>query len=346
MNKKNEVKGTEEKENQATQSERFLANVEKQFAAEAGAPMAFTDYEKTLAQHLFLKVDNVLKDLEAKRTGDGLPYNWKSVNMRKLALDAVHRVKLGLDALVPNHIHPIPYYNKREGLYDLDLRVGYVGQSYYRITSAVDVPVDVVYELVYSNDHFKPIKKSMTNKIESYEFEIENPFDRGEIIGGFGYLQFDDENKNQLIIVTETDFKKSKSAAKSKTFWNDHPVEMRYKTLVHRVTEKLEIDPKKINAASYAHVENQGVEEDARREINNNANKDFIDFEETQDVEDVEYKEVDKETGEISRKESELDTKNEPDPQPETQKNEQKADLFNATNRMENANDSGNGLAF
>lgn len=195
---------------QATQSERFLKNVETQFAAEAGAPMAFTDYERTLAQHLFLKVDNVLKDLETKRLSADKPYGtayeWKNVNMRKMALDSVHRVKLGLDALIPNHVHPVPYFNKREGKYDIDLRVGYVGEAYYKIQNAVDEPIDVIYELVYDTDEFIPIKKSHKNKIESYEFTIKNPFSRGKIIGGFGYIVYENEIKNELVMVTEEDF--------------------------------------------------------------------------------------------------------------------------------------------
>ncbi|RKD22577.1 hypothetical protein BEP19_09965 [Ammoniphilus oxalaticus] len=284
MSNKNEV-ANKDTSLQATQSERFLASVQQQFAAEAGAPVAFTDYEKTLAQHLFLKVDNVLKDLETKRSNDKQSsYTWNNVNMRKLALDAVHRVKLGLDALIPNHIHPVPYFNKREGKYDLDLRVGYVGEAYYRAQVAVDPPIDIVYELVYSNDHFKPIKKSFSNEVESYEFDVKNPFDRGEIIGGFGYLAFEDPKKNKLVIVTEDDFQKSRSAAQSKTFWDGHPAEMRYKTLVHRVTEHLEVDPKKVNAASYAYVEGQEKDSAVMREINENANQEII---------DAEYEEVD-----------------------------------------------------
>src|SRR5690606_12867086 len=129
---------------------------------------------KALAQHLFLKVNNVLKDLETKRLNAtkpyGTPYTWQNVNMRKMAVDAVHRVQLGLDALIPNHIHPVPYFNKREGKYDIDLRVGYVGQAYYRVKTAVEEPLDVVYGLVYSTDRFVPIKKSFSNDVESYEF--------------------------------------------------------------------------------------------------------------------------------------------------------------------------------
>lgn len=232
-----------------TSSERFLNNIQAQFAAEAGSPVAFSDYEKALAQHLFLKLDSVLQDFEAKRINSGktqqAPYNWHNINMRKLSLDAVHTVQLGLDALIANHIHPVPYFNGKEKKYDLDLRVGYIGKAYYRMEAAVEKPKDVVIELVYSTDHFKPMKKSFSNSIESYEFEIQKPFDRGEIVGGFGYLVYDDPAKNKLILVSEADFDKSRKAAKGDTFWSKHPAEMRFKTLVHRVTEKLQIDPKK-----------------------------------------------------------------------------------------------------
>lgn len=323
MTTQNELK-TQDTSVQATQSERFLKNVETQFAAEAGAPMAFSDYEKTLAQHLFLKVDNVLKDMETKRLNAtkpyGQPFTWQNVNMRKLSLDAVHRVQLGLDALVPNHIHPVPYFNKREGKYDLDLRVGYVGKAYYRQQVAVDVPVDVIYELVYSTDKFIPLKKSFSNATESYEFEITNPFDRGEIIGGFGYLVYEDERKNTLIMVSEKDFEKSRKAAQSDTFWSKHPVEMRYKTLVHRVTDKLTVDPKKVNATAYAYVENQEEETSVRREINENANKDLLDIEPNQSkpeqpdtYTDAEYVEAEPVTPNVDVKTGEILPEKEPE---------------------------------
>lgn len=264
-----------------TGSERFLNNIQKQFAAEAGNTVAFSAYEKGLAQHLFLKLDSVLKDFEAKRIKDGktnqTPYTWENIEMRKLSLDAVHTVQLGLDALIANHVHPVPYFNGKSRKYDVDLRVGYVGKAYYRMEAAVEKPKDVVIELVYSTDHFKPIKKSYSNNIESYEFEIKNPFDRGEIIGGFGYLSYEDPDKNKLIIVSEADFQKSQKAAQSDKFWSKHPAEMRFKTLVHRVTEKLQIDPKKVNA-SYLHMENKDAEESVKREVNENANKEVIDI--------------------------------------------------------------------
>jgi len=262
------------KDNQvAIKSQRFVNTVQQQFTAQMGHELAFTDYEKTLAQHLFLKIDAVLNELEAKRDNQPVPYKWENINLQKLALDAVHRVALGLDALIPNHIHPIPYFNKKLGKYDLDLRVGYAGKDYYRQQAAVETPVKIIYELVFENDHFKPLKKSIDREVESYEFEIKEPFNRGEIRGGFGYVMFEDPKKNFLVLVSEEDFKKSKQHAQNDTFWKKHPTEMRYKTLVHRTTEKLPIDPRKVNAKSYAYVEAQEQEEEVQREIEENANQ-------------------------------------------------------------------------
>jgi len=262
-----------------TNSTKFVAAVSRQFAAEIGSALAFTEYEKTLAQHLFVKIDNSLKEFEAKRNDQNKPaYIWANVNMNKLAIDAVHRVNLGLDALIPNHIHTIPYLNGATKKYDIDLQIGYAGKDFYRRDAAIDKPVGVIYELVYSTDVFKPHKKSLNNQIESYEFEITNPFNRGNVIGGFGYVMYAEPRNNFLVIVTEDDFKKSESAAKSKEFWNKYPVEMRFKTLVNRTTAKLNLDPRKVNSKSYAYVEGQEQEDRVQREIAEHANSEVIDI--------------------------------------------------------------------
>lgn len=267
-------------------SERFTNQIMSQFQAEAGSPVQFTAYERALAQHLFLKVDSCLKEFEKKRRESGkesqAPFIWQNVNMRKLALDAVHRIQLGLDALIPAHIYPIPYFNGKEKLYDIDLRVGYRGELYYRTESAVEKPQDVRLELVYSSDEFSPMMKSHDNNVEDYTFKIVNPFNRGNIIGGFAYISYKDPQKNKLVLVSEADFKKSCQAAKSQDFWSKYPAEMRYKTLVHRAMSHLPIDPKKVNAPAFAAVESDSVEV----EIDRNANGEAIvveDFEERQE---------------------------------------------------------------
>lgn len=259
-----------------TNAQKFTDMVIREFSAMANRQVVLSLYQQHLAQNLFLKVDETLKSMEAKRIAAGkdkqTPITWENVNLNKLAIDAVHRIDLGLDALIPNHIHPIPYFNGKEKKYDLDLRIGYAGRDYYRRQAAVEEPVDIIYELVYKNDHFRPIKRSFKDEVESYEFEIKNPWDRGEIVGGFGYIMYADSRKNQLITVSEADFRKSQSAAKSGDFWTKYPVEMRFKTLVHRVTSKLALDPRKITD-SYKAVEAVDQTEAAfREEVAVNAN--------------------------------------------------------------------------
>lgn len=275
---------SENKELTLTPSQRFAAQIAKQFVAEIGTAEGFAHEHQVLAQHLFIKMDSTIKELEARRINDNrsiTPYTWQNINMQKLAIDAVHRIKLGLDALIPGHIYPIAYFNKKENKYDIDLRIGYIGKNYYRRENALDKPVDIRYELVRANDMFRPIKKDLRNKVEFYEFEIINPFERGGIVGGFGYIMFDNPEKNVLVILTKEDFDKSRKLAAGDTFWKNHPTEMMYKTLVHRTTEKLQLNPKSINSTSYAYVEAQDDEgniADLKTEIEENANKEALDI--------------------------------------------------------------------
>ena len=237
----------------ATVSERFTTAVIREFESVAGQGLQLNPYQKKLAQDLFIKIDTTLKELEGKRTDQNKPaVTWQNVNMGKLAIDAVHRINLGLDALVPGHIYPIPYLNGRTKKYDLDLRIGYKGKDLYRRQMAEEPPVDVIYELVYSNDKFTVFKKGIKNPVESYQFDVPEPFNRGEIVGGFAYIIYKDETKNKLITVQGKDFDKAKAKAQSKDFWEAWPEAMKLKTIVNRATDKIPIDPKKVNASFLA----------------------------------------------------------------------------------------------
>lgn len=257
-------------------SVRFTNAVLREFSLNVG-DINFGPYETKLAKHLFIKIDMVLAEANKKRDKDATPVTWENVNMVKLAVDSVYRIQLGLDALVENHIHPIPYWNNRSKKYDIDLRIGYVGKDFYRRTIAEDSSVDTRYELVYSTDKFVAKKKSSLNPIEDYEFEITNPFDRGDVIGGFGYISYNDKTKNKLILVTPKDFKKSENASKSNAFWgeNKHRENMQFKTIVHRTTDHIKIDPRKMTAAvAAAEASDDRMDE----EIAENANKEVIDI--------------------------------------------------------------------
>ena len=124
MNKDNTLAVKQEE----TLSSRFIEHVRKEFVGAIGNQTEFTEYERKLATNFYIYADNQLKEFEAKRIKDnkpGTPYEWSNVNMAKLAVDVVHRIREGLDALIPNHIHVVPYWNKKRGQYNLDIRLGY-----------------------------------------------------------------------------------------------------------------------------------------------------------------------------------------------------------------------------
>jgi len=258
------AKKKEAKQNEAgqlapvrSQSQRFTDMVIREFGQEIGT-INLTNHQRRLAQHLFIKVDHALKALEADRVKKGqdkkTPVIWNNINMNKLAVDSVHRIELGLDALIPNHLHIVPYLNGKTGQYDLDLAVGYVGKDYYHREMSIEKPKDVIYSLVHETDVFVPIMRSVGSEGDNYEFEIKQPFNRGKVIGGFGYIIYSDPSKNKLVIVSESDFVKSKKAAPTSTIWEAHPEAMRFKTIVIKTVKHIPLDPKKLNAA-YHHVE-------------------------------------------------------------------------------------------
>ena len=277
-----------------TFSQRFTAMVIKEFGNYQGGNIALTPHQQRLAQHMFIGIDKALATQEAKRLSNEkdkrAPIVWSNINMTKLAIDAVHRVELGLDALIPNHIHPTPYFNKKTKKYDLDLAIGYVGKDYYKREMALEKPQDIIYQLVHETDEFEPLFKDATREVESYKFKIKNAFKRGKVIGGFGYISFEDPKKNRLILVSWDQMEKSRKAAKTDTFWKAHPDNMQLVVVVRRTTDAIKIDPKKVNPA-YAAVELDDNEAD----INDNANQvplDIDDDDKNKAV-DGEYTEVD-----------------------------------------------------
>lgn len=271
-----------------TYSERFTNMVISEYSSTI-SNVQLDEFQMKLAQHLFVKVDMALRDFEANRIKKGQtqkkPIEWKNINLPKLAVDAVHRIELGLDALIPNHIHPVPHFNSKLGVYDLDLRIGYKGKDlYYRKMSLYPIK-DIKYGLKYTDDDFEVISRKVNDGVEDYDHKIEQPFDRGEVEGGFGYIEYSENpSMNKLVLLSKKDFDKAESYAQSDKFWKAHRERMEYKTIVHRTVNEIILDPMKINA-SFAHVENdelQAIERQARieaaAEIEHFANTEVIDI--------------------------------------------------------------------
>lgn len=307
-----EIKETavEPKTEQLAMSERFTNTVLREFGGSVAGAMQVTDYQRRLIQGYFIGIDRALKAAEEERQRknsanknhdyDNLtPVTWQNVNLSDLALDLVHYARMGLDMMQDNMLFPIPYKNSKRNNYDITLMEGYNGIRYIAERYAVEVPAAVTVEVVYSTDVFKPIKKGGSNRVESYEFEITNPFDRGEIVGGFAYLDFADSTRNQLIILSMKDIQKRKPRYASANFWggkqkvweNGKQVEvdtdgwldeMVRKTIIREAfsAKHLPRDPKKIDD-SYQYMkmrEARYAEMEANAEIARNANAAVIDI--------------------------------------------------------------------
>lgn len=220
--------------------------------------------------------------------------------MNKLATDVVQNAKLGLDMSIANHLHVVPYKNAKTNKYDLSLMPGYEGLKYIAIQFSIYKIIDIRVELVHENDIFQPVYK---DNIEGYEFKITNPFARGNVIGGFGYIRYENEIHNKLIVMSVDELLKRKPSTATVEFWggekdkweNGKKVgkeqvegwtdEMLYKTMVRATCKKVTVDPKKVNE-SYVYVMesednyyNDAQEDRVNQEIEDNANKELIDIE-------------------------------------------------------------------
>ena len=179
-----------------TASERFTGMVINEFQGNVGQ-LNLNEYQKQLIRNYFIGIDNALKIAEERRSYSKKKANdpaitWQNVNMNKLAVDVVQNAKLGLDMAVTNHLSVVPYLNGKTNKYDLNLMPGYEGLRYVAIKYAIYPIIDIRVELVHKNDSFKMITK---NNVDGYEFDITNPFDRGEVTGGFGYIRYHDDTR-------------------------------------------------------------------------------------------------------------------------------------------------------
>jgi recombination protein RecT len=207
-------------------SERFTEMVLTKFRNAAGQQIALTERQKRLISNYFISVDMTLKAAEEKRLKkseqyrDSLPVVWQNINMEQLAQNVVACSRIGYDPALPNQIFMIPYKNNSSNQYDITFMEGYRGKELKAKKYGLDIPSDIVIEVVYSNDKFVPHKKDKNNPIETYEFEITNPFERGVIVGGFYYHRYEDKQyKNKLVIYNISEIEKRKPDYASPEFW-------------------------------------------------------------------------------------------------------------------------------
>jgi recombination protein RecT len=288
-----------------SQSERFMNMVISEFGNGVGE-IALTKFQKRLAQNYFIVADQALAAAEDKRKKksekyrDPLPITWANVDMRKLALNVVAAARIGWDPLQDNHVSLIPFKDNNNNKYGLTFMPGYRGIELKAKKYGLDVPDHVIVELVYSTDKFKSHKKDRNSVYETYEFEITNDFNRGEIVGGFYYhVYLDHPEKNKLVTFTKADILKRKPEYASPEFWGGEKdvwedgkkvgkkhidgwfEKMCWKTIYRAAYKDITIDSQKIDDdyLRLKQAENEYDEAEAQQEIDANANREIIDIE-------------------------------------------------------------------
>lgn len=254
-----------------------------------------TEQMRRLMTNYFIGINQMLEMAEKKRLERGdnrsAPYTWNNIDMADLAIGIIDKARLGLDILLPNHVHAIPYWNTTKEKYTVNLMPGYNGIKNMAMAYAQDPPQAAIVELVHETDYFIPIKRDHRSDHDTYEFEIREPFSRGEVIGGFGYLMFDDPSKNRLILMSNEEIEKRKPDKASANFWGKWNTEMKHKTLVREVfsAKNVPLDSTKLDDA-YARQAIKEAEMNAllgdiestrtivQAEIAENANQRFIDI--------------------------------------------------------------------
>lgn len=252
-------------------SKRFTALVVREFEQNSGE-LKVTEHMQSLIQSYFVKLDSILKENEIKRLQksgnfqDPLAFTWENVNMNKMAQDVIPFAMVGLDPTQPNQIFLIPYKNSHTNKFDIGFMPGYKGIEIKAKKFGLDVPKHVTIELVYSSDNFKIVKKDFQNEIEHYQLDVVNAFDRGTIIGGFYYFEYEDKTQNFIRPLSIADIEKRKPKYASPEFWGGEKdeylngkktgkkttvegwhAEMCYKTIYRAAYGSITIDSSKIN---------------------------------------------------------------------------------------------------
>jgi len=325
---------------QASVSERFMNMVIKEFGSGVGE-IALTKAQKRLAQNYFMAIDTVLKVAEEKRLKksekyrDQLAITWNNVNKELLARNVVAAARIGWDPLEKNHVHMIPYKNNTTNLYDIGFIPGYRGLELKAEKYSLGEPPIVICELVYSNDNFQIFKKGQGNEVESYIFNVENPFNRGEIVGGFYYHSYKDPARNRLVVMSLADILKRKPKYASTEFWGGEKDvweknektgrseksgtekvdgwfdEMCLKTIKRAAYGNITIDSQKVDDNYQSLLQNEVSVRDAenRQEYEQEANKEAIDITATNVEESSDQPppgNVDTNTGEMKEEEPPL----------------------------------------
>lgn len=344
----------------ASLGEQFVDAVVKAFSSLNGGEIAVTSFQKKLYQNYFYKINSNLQKSELKRMSkpecdrEIMSYTWDNVALTNLALDVVAFASIELDPAQPNHINFLPLKNNTTKTIDIGFIIGYKGMEIKAKKYGLEIPDDVVIELVYSTDNFSQFKKDINNQIENYSLQITNNFERGALVGAFWYHQFFDEpKKNKLRVFSLADIKKRMPLYASKEFWGTEKDvivdgqktgekeivggwfdEMAYKTISRNGYGAITIDSRKIDSTFLQILEKEETLkiQSGINELEENANKMELDFPAEDnleiEVQQTEEEPIDSQTLEITPDPNDIDVvQSDVNEAPETDENPEE-DIF------------------
>ena len=233
---------------------RFTNMVLSEFGDGVGE-VALTKFQQRLVQNYFVAIDIMLADTEQKRKKnakkkDEPPVTWENVDEKKLAVDVVAAARIGYDPAQPNHINLMAFKVGAWKKYKILFMPGYRGIELKAKKYGLDIPDVVTIELVYSKDEFKVWKKDREHKVEDYKFDIGDPFERGELKGGFYYHEYlEKPTQNKIVFMSVADIEKRKPEYASTQFWGKAGwyEKMCYKTIYRAAFNDMTIDSQKID---------------------------------------------------------------------------------------------------
>lgn len=248
-----------------TLSERFTNSVLREYKSIAKS-IEITDKEYGLIANYFIKIDEMLRN---SKQG----YTWQNIRMKEFSTTLAHMAKIGLDMTIPNTLSFIPFKYKDTHTVNMVPVIGANGYQYLAMKFGINPPRNVVIELVYETDEFYIIKKDAKHAGDSYTFNINNPFNRGKIVGAFGFLEFRNQKLDKVIALSKEQLLKYRPAKYDATFWTgENEKKMLEKTMAKHILKKVVLDPEKINrfGDSISYLENNeidAVEQDAKENI-------------------------------------------------------------------------------
>lgn len=275
----NKVTEKTAKKDTLSMAERFTNAIVKSYG-DIAKDIEVSKKQLQLISNYYVKLDEMIKNPDTKIQ------SWSQVRLPELATTLAHMAKLNLDMAL-GQLSFVPFKHKDTNTFDLVPVISAKGYEYIAKTYGIEAPKHYIVELVYSTDRFSITKRDSNHECDTYTFEIKDPFNRGEIVGGFGYVEFKDKKKNFVLAMSKEDILKYKPQFAKDSFWTgENGKKMYEKTIAKQLLKRIALDPDKVNEveSAFSRIETEEINYtafEAKQEVEENMC--------TSDIVDIEY---------------------------------------------------------